>query len=541
MFQELAQVSEPERIGAVQSSATIFRFNVGGIPSFQGDRPFVLFDADGNPYQPVRNFNRATQISAFYIKPRGAGNTTNEAFKTEDIREVARAMLIDGLASRIKSISGGPVNYLTYGGNKLVRYELDPKIANEIGVPPFGSVTEIENVENQDAAGVRMEQKTPPNNLILYGPPGTGKTYGTAAEAVRLCGETVPDDRTKLMATYQQLKDAGRIEFVTFHQSMSYEDFVEGRQPVTGNDDDDSSESVGFRLEPIPGIFRRIAKRAGMGRNAVTLENKQIFKMSIGRTYAEEDAKLFKEAISGGYTLHSWEDIDWSDEQYAYAPAILEACRKEAAAPDQVTLQSGQVMQAHCFRNRMQVGDIIIVTKGNGLFRAIGEVTGEYEYHPRREGGYPHRRAVRWAWVDHDGVTASEIYQKDFKQAAIYQLKKESLNIPAIEAYMNVGQSEGTPKQESFVLIIDEINRANISKVFGELITLLEPDKRLGQPNALKVRLHYSGDDFGVPSNLHILGTMNTADRSIALLDPEFQMKGARGCRPLGNTILEDD
>jgi len=209
------------------------------------------------------------------------------------------------------------------------------------------------------------------------------------------------------------------------------------------------------------------------------------------------------------------------------ASAILEACQQQRKIEGPVTLQSGQVQHTDFFRNRLKIGDIIIVSRGNGLFRAIGEVTGEYEYASRPEGRYCHRRQVRWLWVDRDGAPASEIYQSNFIQPTIYRLQQDGLKIPALERYMNSGHPDAVTEPEAFVLVIDEINRANISKVFGELITLLDADKRLGKDNALTVRLPYSSDEFGVPANLHILGTMNTADRSIALLDTALRRRFA--------------
>ena len=252
--------------------------------------------------------------------------------------------------------------------------------------------------------GPEMPVPIPPKNLILYGPPGTGKTFSTAEEAVGLCGEPVPEDRDALMQAYQRLLAAGRIEFVTFHQSMSYEDFVEGRQPVTGSEEEEAS-SAGFRLETVPGIFRRIAKRAETSRgrrstddDAVTVEGRNVFKMSIGEANNPEDAHLFEEAIKGGYALLGYDDIDWSHDKYAKREAIIEACRTKEYHGD-LKAASGAVQMPFIFRNWVRKGDVVIVSKGNSLFRAIGEFTGDYEFHPRPEGGYAHRRAVRWHWV----------------------------------------------------------------------------------------------------------------------------------------------
>ena len=360
-------------------------------------------------------------------------------------------------------------------------------------------------------------------NLILYGPPGTGKTYAAAEHAVRLCGEAPPADRAALMARYKALCGAGRIEFVTFHQSMAYEDFVEGLRPVQATDG-----GTGFGLEPTPGVFRRIARRAetstGPGAATFTVGARKVFKMSIGEASNPDDVHLFEDAIAGGYTILGYSDMDWSDVAFADRRAIIEAIHAEDGNTD-ADATSGRVQMPHIFRNWMRAGDLVVVSKGNGLFRAIGEVTGDYVHAPRDEPGYAHRRPVRWLWIDRSGVPVSEIYGRGFSQRAVYVLAQSDLNIPALERYVASQQDTGSGAPEPFVLVIDEINRANISKVFGELITLLEADKRLGRANELKVRLPYSGDLFGVPANLHVVATMNTADRSIALIDKALRRR----------------
>jgi 5-methylcytosine-specific restriction endonuclease McrBC GTP-binding regulatory subunit McrB len=136
-------------------------------------------------------------------------------------------------------------------------------------------------------------------------------------------------------------------------------------------------------------------------------------------------------------------------------------------------------------------------------------------------------------------VPVEEIYSTKFIQKTVYELTKSELNMPALERYIE-SQREGGGEPDQFVLIIDEINRANVSKVMGELITLLEPDKRIGATNELRVRLPYSRDVFGLPPNLHIIGTMNTADRSIALLDTALRRRFKFKEVPPESELLEE-
>lgn len=375
-----------------------------------------------------------------------------------------------------------------------------------------------------------MSQTTPPTNLILYGPPGTGKTFATAREAVKLCSSGVDlDDRAAVEAEYRRLVEARQVEFVTFHQSYSYEDFVEGlRPPVSSVDSEGEEDKSGFRLEVSPGIFHRIATRAAASKGSTgksfDLTGRQVFKMSIGEAANPEDAFLFEESLENGYALLGFGEIDWSDDRFANRDAMIEAWVNADPDAERPTPRSASVQCPDMFRNWIKPGDIVIVSKGNGSFRAIGEVTGPYEYAPREDGGYFHRRAVNWLWSDRNGVPVEEIYAKRFSMRTLYMLTTSDLNISALQRYIT-SQELGAPP-EPFVLIIDEINRANISKVFGELITLLEPDKRITPDGGgLTVRLPYSKQAFGVPSNLHIIGTMNTADRSIALLDTALRRR----------------
>lgn len=105
-----------------------------------------------------------------------------------------------------------------------------------------------------------------------------------------------------------------------------------------------------------------------------------------------------------------------------------------------------------------------------------------------------------------------------FSQTTVYELRPGSINLDKLKALLK-GRETGPERVKPRVLIIDEINRGNVSRIFGELITLIEPSKRANAPEALEAVLPYSKERFSVPDNVHLIGTMNTADRSLAGLD----------------------
>lgn len=382
-----------------------------------------------------------------------------------------------------------------------------------------------------------MGQPKPfPKNLILYGPPGTGKTYRTAYEAVMLCDGTVAFDesaqgRQALLDRYRELEAEKRIAFVTFHQSYDYESFVEGLRPETGEDE---GGSAGFRLEARPGIFREICALADQARTrsaqpasaSLDLSGRRFWKMGQGAIGSEDD--VYDAALANRYVALGWGGtIDWSEDRFSSFDAVKAEWLDKN--PDDKTPSNWT--QTWPFRAEMRVGDIVIVPYGNTAFRAIAEVTGEYYFVPEAEGYYAHRREVRWLLKLDEPLPLDTIVGGNFTMRTLYPIATKRVNLPAMTRLI-AGDEDDAPAEvalgepEQFVLIIDEINRANISKVFGELITLIEPDKRLGMDNALSLILPYSKKrDFGVPSNLHIVGTMNTADRSIAQLDTALRRR----------------
>lgn len=362
-------------------------------------------------------------------------------------------------------------------------------------------------------------------NLILYGPPGTGKTY-SAQKII----EAFEFERTKEERSFKQIQNEGRANFVTFHQSFSYEEFVEGLRPVISDAEEQKDEENGSELKykVQPGILLNIADNAARSQPSTNHGNKdlskvkddsRIWKISLGKIGTKKYKTIFDSCIETNTIAIGWfdgEDIsNWDYDK------ILNKLSEGLGSDD--PRPTNDANSINNFVNELQEGDLVLISASLTSIRAIGMVDGPYKWKKELKGEYAHRRKVKWLNVFENPVDIRKYNgNKELSQVTLYELS--SIKFLDIKALLEIDKPAEKKEQLNAVpyfLIIDEINRGNISKIFGELITLVEKDKR----DRIKVKLPYSQKEFSLPSNLFLIGTMNTADRSIAILDTALRRR----------------
>ena len=336
-------------------------------------------------------------------------------------------------------------------------------------------------------------------NVVLYGAPGTGKTYDVPELAVRLCNPAfmaAEPSREEIVSRYNQLKTEKRIAFTTFHQSLDYEDWIEGLRPVVNE-----NNQVTYEIES--GIFKKLCeeaerpvvkdKQVGISDNAV------IWKVSLAGT---GDNDVRRECMENSHIRIGWD---------GYGPVISDETDWSV-----YNGEGKQILDAYI--NKMKIGDIVMSCYSSQTIDAIGVVAGEYEFEDKFPN-YKRVRRVNWLVKNINENIVEMNDGKTMTLGTVYRLNSITLdNVKSIlEKYNTSSKMEENDK--AYVMVIDELNRGNVSKVFGELITLLEADKRKGRINAESVVLPYSKKAFHIPNNVYLIATMNTADRSLGSLD----------------------
>ena len=401
--------------------------------------------------------------------------------------EIQRIML-----NEIKEFKNKPLNLavqtLFWCMKDYMKEKLDKKMTTETNNSSKG-------IWYDDVVRIWERRK----NIVLYGAPGTGKTYDVPELAVRLCDPSfmaAEPSREEIVSRYNQLKTEKRIAFTTFHQSLDYEDWIEGLRPVVNK-----NSQVTYKI--VSGIFKKLCeeaerpvvkdKQVGISDNAV------VWKVSLAGT---GDNNVRRECMENNHIRIGWD---------GYGPVISDETDWSV-----YNGEGKQILDAYI--NKMKIGDIVMSCYSSQTIDAIGVIVGEYEFEEKFPN-YKRVRRVNWLVKNINENIVEMNDGKTMTLGTVYRLNSITLdNVKSIlEKYDTSSKMEENDK--AYVMVIDELNRGNVSKVFGELITLLEADKRKGRINAESVVLPYSKKGFHIPNNVYLIATMNTADRSLGSLD----------------------
>ncbi|MGI6688394.1 MAG: AAA family ATPase [Christensenellales bacterium] len=472
-----------------------------------------------------------TAFKQWYINNGGSPNSANTISsaigktKLKNGRAVFAVAVYSELDTAIKN--GGLDGYFQSSGGDYAKMEAVFDIESSVQRDDLKSGIKhyLSFLQSEEASVVSDGVSAPANtvvgqsgsygmakNLILYGTPGTGKTYSSMQYAVAIIEEkpfadVKAENYNAVFARYLKYKEDGLVAFTTFHQSFGYEEFIEGIRPVVSSEDKaESGREIEYEVHD--GIFKAFCDKAGTPISGGTSVD-----LGIGKSPA-----VWKVSLEGTG------DNPTRTECFANSHIRIGYDSYGETPPDSYEKGDNGRNILNAFYYKMQIGDIVLSCYSNKTIDAIGVITGEPEWHDE----YPHYkrlRKVKWLIT---GIN-EDIYElnseKLMMQPSVYKL---SISVSdTLQLLKRIKPSLFTQKVKipNRVFIIDEINRGNISKIFGELITLIEPTKRIGASEQLRASLPYSGQKFGVPENVYIIGTMNTPDRSIARIDAALRRR----------------
>ncbi|MEQ8238231.1 MAG: hypothetical protein RIA69_03420 [Cyclobacteriaceae bacterium] len=483
-----------------------------------------LSDFDFLSEETIKNFKAYPEkTKSFYTNWRNAGSIVFPFFFTDEIKKEVNTSLDKILDDTIKTLGlkevekhkvdfNGPQNYgsgriwgAVYPNNKKDHknaYQLFFNLSHkglEGGIAKGHALkgVELDEIElistfenlipllrdkinkwrslNQESATnvkttKQLEEFKVPLNQIFYGPPGTGKTYNTLSEAVKIVEELSDvefnneyEDRNKLKSVFEHYVQRGQIAFSTFHQSMSYEDFVEGIKPETievGGEGENKLITVTYPVKD--GIFKELCRNAesyqttkkGIEESDQSKFEKEDWQKAIIYKMALYDQQTYEYCIENDIVALGWgDDNDFTDMK------TLDEIKQVYNPAD----NPKAARQVYTFISEIRNGNFIIVPDGAHRIKAIGKVIGDYEYSPESEVSFNHVRKIDWLLKDVN-IPSTELYDRQFTPPTITKLNPDRIKRNFFDQFKVKKQTATEIVKRNFVMIIDEINRGNVSQ-----------------------------------------------------------------------------